>query len=673
MKKFRFIAYFVLAAATLGFSACQEIDDYKAGEYPEGAQVYFDKDNPTSLKLSVLEDSFSVKLWRAEVESDLEVNIITTMADGTDAASKADTLVFPTSVKFEAGAPDADLVINYDGDLMGFDKYYTFTLAIDSEDNLTPYGIASLTMKVGIPAPWKSLGMGKYYDDWFFGDYTDVEIQQNEVFPTQFRIVKPYYVAWTMMAEWGYSNYMDNATKYGDEYLNFFVIDPSYTGGAEDLVAWEDCITSFYYPNYSKPVMICHPSGFKSLQDPSNWEHSYIKYYQENGLPGEIQLAPYYYMDGVGGWNYTQSDGMISIIFPGVVLLDLSVTVEKTGMFTNDEDGAEYVMAAVEIGDDVAEARGVVVPGDFYEDEESFYGAVALVASEDPEDYVSIDSNGEYKFPMPADAEAGLYSVVVITLDPEGELSEFDYDTFEYFPAGDASPWVSAGTATFVYTSIFGNEDDTAYYDEGLEIEFNAAEGQFRVLHALYDVTFVFSVDKNANVDFEPQNTGAKASGYPIYIFSNETGKYNSEVGFFALNTKYYAVDGNKAYDLGYDPTVEYIVFDDCMEAFEEWLENQGGGDEPPTPPTEEDGEAGVTISDWEVEQGAGIAIEGWEIEEGGNIGIDDWNEENGVGANIGDWNVEQGRKAYNRQHHSRILPSTMKAFLYKAPEMIVK
>ena len=29
-----------------------------------------------------------------------------------------------------------------------------------------------------------------------------------------------------------------------------------------------------------------------------------------------IQLAPYYYIDGLGGWNYTQKNGIITITLP---------------------------------------------------------------------------------------------------------------------------------------------------------------------------------------------------------------------------------------------------------------------------------------------------------------------------------------------------------------------
>jgi hypothetical protein len=29
-----------------------------------------------------------------------------------------------------------------------------------------------------------------------------------------------------------------------------------------------------------------------------------------------LQLAPYYYINGVGGWNYTEYDGVIVITLP---------------------------------------------------------------------------------------------------------------------------------------------------------------------------------------------------------------------------------------------------------------------------------------------------------------------------------------------------------------------
>ena len=43
--------------------------------------------------------------------------------------------------------------------------------------------------------------------------------------------------------------------------------------------------------------------------------------------PGQVQFAPYYYMDGVGGWNQSQSNGIVVITFPGYTPL-YTATVE---------------------------------------------------------------------------------------------------------------------------------------------------------------------------------------------------------------------------------------------------------------------------------------------------------------------------------------------------------
>ncbi|MCQ2143067.1 MAG: hypothetical protein MJY56_03260 [Bacteroidales bacterium] len=608
MKTFKHIAYFVLAAATLGFAACQEIDDYVKGELPDGAQVYFSKDNATSINLSVLEDNFTIKVCRATTDEALDVNIVTTMADGQDAAEKADTLVFPTSVSFAAGEASADFVVAYDADLMGFDNAYSFTLSI-ADDIATPYGLSSMTFKVVIPAPWKSLGTGKYCDNYYFGDYTDVEIQQNEVFPTQFRIVKPYYIAWTMMEEWGESAYMDATAKYGDEYLYFRILDPSQTGDREDLVYFEECLTSFYNTNYSAMIYIDHPSEFSSMADPSNWEHSYVLYYQENGLPGEIQLAPMYYMYGVGGFNYSQKDGMISIIFPGVVLLDLSVELEKTGSFI-DNEGNESAVAEITLGEDVAEARLVLVPGDVEADDDAYYGALDLLLSEDEADYISVPESGSYKAPFPEDAEGGVYSLVVVSFDSEGEPQEMDYEVFEWYPAGSSNPWVSAGTATFIYTTMFADPDGP-YYDEGLTIEYNEEESKYRLLHALYDVTFEFSVNDKNEVDFDTQYAGyTDSAGVGAYIANVGGSFFDPEAGVFALNTQYLAIRDGEVIGAYSPAATEYIVFDDKLDGFEDWLESQGGED-----PEPENVAAGLSIADWEVDTAASIGIDDWTVD----------------------------------------------------------
>ena len=71
-----------------------------------------------------------------------------------------------------------------------------------------------------------------------------------------------------------------------------------------------------------------HPKSMKSTADEASWSYNKVLSYQADGkTPGQVQFAPFYYMDDVGGWNNTQSNGIVVITFPGYTPL-YTATVE---------------------------------------------------------------------------------------------------------------------------------------------------------------------------------------------------------------------------------------------------------------------------------------------------------------------------------------------------------
>jgi hypothetical protein len=100
--------------------------------------------------------------------------------------------------------------------------------------------------------------------------------------------------------------------------------------------------------NYSADVLIIHPKDLSSTAAESNWTHNKVLNYQADGkTPGQIQLAPWYYMNGVGGWNQSQNDGIIIITFPGYTP-KYTATVDDydweevfTGIYTSNQLGTK--------------------------------------------------------------------------------------------------------------------------------------------------------------------------------------------------------------------------------------------------------------------------------------------------------------------------------------------
>ena len=75
----------------------------------------------------------------------------------------------------------------------------------------------------------------------------------------------------------------------------------------DGIVYYEDYPIGINYDgDKTQPIYVCHPSGWSSLSSDLN-----------KVLDAKtIQIAPYYYIDGLGGWNYTKYDGVIIIELP---------------------------------------------------------------------------------------------------------------------------------------------------------------------------------------------------------------------------------------------------------------------------------------------------------------------------------------------------------------------
>ena len=104
-----------------------------------------------------------------------------------------------------------------------------------------------------------------------------------------------------------------------------------FTTDAE-YVIFNDYNMGQWNSNYAEDIFALHPYRFG--RTPDKWNYNVVLEYQENGLPGEVSLAPLYYLfEQGGGWDKTTAN-TISILFPGYVKADYSASVEFAGIFT---------------------------------------------------------------------------------------------------------------------------------------------------------------------------------------------------------------------------------------------------------------------------------------------------------------------------------------------------
>ena len=507
MKRYIYNVLLTVFALT-AFTACSDSDsDYKWADVPTNAQVYFSNALPSQQNISKKTNSFTIPVNRVKTDDAITV--------GISLQSDDNFLSAPASVSFAAGQSTAELAISYDPESLVYDEFKSATLTISDASYTTPYGASEYTFKAGVLSPYASIGTGKLVEDYYWGYNCSVNIMQNQENPNVFRI----YGASAPVNGGSASDYLEiTVCKPGDTFRGVTVTQ-------NDLVYFADYNTGYHHSTYDADIMWYHPSKFTASNPEEFWLHNVVLAYQEDGTPGQIQLAPRYYMDGVGGWNASQSDDVIVITFPGYAPKDYSAAFACTGVFT-DLSGSVFAEGILELGADAQDVRAVVVSADADADAV----ADAIVAGDLETTAVTA---GNIYVPI-GEGLTGKLQVVVVVLDEEDAVKGVYASPFEYY-GGGANPWQSLGIGLYTEDfigSVFGADPVT--YE--VEIEENSEHpGLYRMLSPYdgkfpynedgdWDASSVYNIEVNAEdpegVYIEQQATGVDWGYGPISIIS---------------------------------------------------------------------------------------------------------------------------------------------------------
>lgn len=436
-----FKSAFVALVALIGLTmtSCVNKYDYDAAT-ASGEQVYFD--NSTS-KVALSKDatSFTVPVLRVATTEAATIALTSTDESGI--------FTIPSSVSFAAGENKALVTIGYDPTKLEYDDFKSITLSLSDTSYGTPYGFSSLSFLAGIPSPFVTIGKAKFMDSWMYDaeTYFDVTLQQNEINPDIYRIVNPYD---EILEKGGYVP--DHVKKGPSEYLTFQLRHAGEeVGGAvltrDNLVTFEPFRTGYYISDYDSGDADGEVWGFHVSDDAfhSSWhvEAAYLKScvaaYKEDGTPGQVNLAPWYYITGVGGWNKSQEDKQIEIIFPGFTPADYSAELAYSGIFT-DASEKVFAVGSLTLGADAQEVKAIVM--DAAVDANAVADAIAAGELE------AIDvAAGPIQVPIPEDL-TGKLQIIVVVLAGE-TVKNVVAAPFEYY-GGGASPWNSLGQGYFV-------------------------------------------------------------------------------------------------------------------------------------------------------------------------------------------------------------------------------
>ncbi len=397
-----------LLTVILGFVSCDsEKDDNYQPAVISGAQVYFSNDIATTVNLTFSDTKFSIPVVRATKGEAVTVNITKEDADNL--------FTVPASISFAEGKDTADLEIGLDPTKFEYNDFKTLTLAIDSAMR-TPYGVGTVTLKIGMPLTFKSLGKGTFVENWA-GYKGMVEVQQCDQDPNQFRLVKPYA---------GFDGGEDfDMSGEMTPYLEFYLLHKGdeiagVTITQDDLIYFPIYFTGMIVPDYGINIEIDHPAEFSNLRSEDKWLCNKVVEYQSNGLPAHVQFAPYYYMEGLGGWNNTQVDGVIDFYFPGFEPLDYAVAVEYEGAFVNAENES-FAKINAEVGSDLDEAK--IYIGEGAPSNDMLIGMITGTL-----ETTSITKSGVYDIPCNLNGDL----TVMIIGFAGGEAMTYDYDQFTF-------------------------------------------------------------------------------------------------------------------------------------------------------------------------------------------------------------------------------------------------
>lgn len=479
MKFYKILSTALLFPALMAISSCEEeMSNYTPAEPATGAQVYFEGAVNTNFVVNAVDSVFTVKLTRVQKDS------VATIALKAEADSATLTkFSFPSVATFAAGEATTTITCIAKVDSMEYDTPYTVKLCIANEEDATLYGQSFVNLKVTCPAPWKSLGVGKFSEGFLgtAGEYFDVEILQNELAPNQFRVVEPYA---GILGDIAVDKYLDFTILPAGTAFKDYVLDAEY-------VVFNDYNMGQWNSNYAEDIFALHPYRLGMTLD--LWAYNVVLDYQENGLPGEVSLAPYFYLfEQGGGWNQTK-ETTISILFPGYVKADYSSALEFAGLFTKP-DGSMFAVGNLALGADAAEVKAIVMPAD------ADAAAVADAIAAGELEAMDVEA-GRIEVPFNAEELGGNNFQIVTVVLFEGAVKSVAAASFEYYGGGN-NPWQSLGTGLYtddVLLPLFYENGTPATYEVEI-LEHTENPGLYRIMNP-----YAKSVHPAGDDDYAPE------------------------------------------------------------------------------------------------------------------------------------------------------------------------
>lgn len=449
MKNIKILFIALLALVAGAFASCVT-DPYTPGDPIKGPQVFFPKNNPTSI--GFLEESgkgkFELTLKRVATEQPLGVLIIIEPADNMDKESiKEFAMPEEAEAFFEPGSDTATIEVEVK-DLASLyaNKTYTYNFVVEDIYS-TPYGDKEWTVAFSID-PWtlvkdangndakaKLRAVSAVSSFWDVGSVQELEFDlYKHKDLEQYKIKNP----WVNIFELAFG---------ADESL---LSDPTYgmfTFNSADLVF--DCTdpNNVIVEKQSTGVNEWrYGYGVAYIEGRGGWLEDGVIAFPKYGLTFAhekiFELFPSY------TWAYFKSnaDGMFRLLFPGIKAKDYDLGITYNGM----EVGLDYTQAygkfAFSYGADVANIKYLIVEGDIEYYSDKVNAAVETLVAGTDENICTLEGfiKGEGLQNVKLALEHGLYTMVAVPVDEYGKVRSRDaFVTPFYFVGLGSNPDIS--------------------------------------------------------------------------------------------------------------------------------------------------------------------------------------------------------------------------------------
>lgn len=413
MKTLKYILLAIVALA--GFAACSD-DDTEPANGINGSGVYFPVNAPQTVMLAEGQNQVSVQILRSVSSEELTTRVLY----APDEAA-ADIFSVNSTVRFAAGESSANIDITFDYNDIEPGTKYAMSLSLADEGNTSSYGKTVYSFNI-LYDPWDDLGEATFYDYFFFDNGYKVPVQRKSGTTDMFRLVDPYGPG--LKAEGPDLKSAGLGVGTPDEYLEFRVL-------ANGLVIYNPCTTGLLYQGTSD-ILIYHPYSV-GMDDQSLWACNCEL------MEGVYQLAPYYYVpDAQGGWDHTQTEGVILIVMPGASLdfSDYSISSEFKGTYTSPDQSEMSALIDVKIGEDVAQYKYAVTEGDLSGSEEELMAFALGIA----DGSVESETGTKSETLRLALEFGGDYTFVAVSFDAQGAPQLFTHTVFEFVTGSRLTP-----------------------------------------------------------------------------------------------------------------------------------------------------------------------------------------------------------------------------------------